>query len=199
MTLTETVELLAFMYSGSSLSGQIYRDLAERCAHGPEDLYGDFMLERFKASTGTQITHVPYKGSAPALIDIMANRIDGTIDTMPAVISQIRSGKMRALAVTGPRRVPQLPDVPTLAESGHADLVATSWFGIALPAATPPAVIQRLNREIYAVVDLPEVKARFDELSLAPVPMTAAETQRYIQNEIERWRPVVQAAGISFQ
>lgn len=157
------------------------------------------MLERFKASTGTQITHVPYKGSAPALIDIMANRIDGTIDTMPAVISQIRSGKMRALAVTGPRRVPQLPDVPTLAESGHADLVATSWFGIALPAATPPAVIQRLNREIYAVVDLPEVKARFDELSLAPVPMTAAETQRYIQNEIERWRPVVQAAGISFQ
>jgi tripartite-type tricarboxylate transporter receptor subunit TctC len=157
------------------------------------------MLERFKASTGTQITHVPYKGSAPALTDIMANRIDGTIDTMPAVLSQIRAGTVRALAITGPQRVPQLPAVPTLAEAGHADLVATSWFGVAVPAVTPAAVVQRLNREIYAVVALPEVKVRFDELSLAPVPMSAAETQRYVQNEIERWRPVIQATGISFQ
>lgn len=157
------------------------------------------MLERFKAATGAQITHVPYKGSAPALTDILAGRIDGTIDTMPALISQIRAGKVRALAVSGPRRMPQLPDVPTLAESGHADLVATSWFGVAVPAATPAAIVQRLNREIYAVLELPEVKSRFDELSLAPVPMSAAETQRYIQSEIERWRSVVQATGISFQ
>ncbi|HVE49489.1 MAG TPA: tripartite tricarboxylate transporter substrate binding protein [Casimicrobiaceae bacterium] len=157
------------------------------------------MLERFKASTGTQITHVPYKGSAPALIDIMANRIDGTIDTMPAVLSQIRAGKVRPLAVTGARRMPQLPDVPTLVESGHADLVATSWFGVAVPASTPPAIVQRLNREIYAVVEVPEVKLRFDELSLSPVPMSPVETQRYVQDEIDRWRPVIQATGISFQ
>lgn len=157
------------------------------------------MLERFKASTGVQVTHVPYKGSAPALTDIMANRIDGTIDTMPAVVSQVRAGKVRALAVTGPRRVPQLPDTPTLAESGHPDLVATSWFGIALPAATPAAIAQRLNRESLAVLEAADVRARFDELSLAPVPMTVAETQRWVQAEVERWRPVIQATGISFQ
>jgi len=157
------------------------------------------MLERFKASTGTQITHVPYKGSAPALTDIMANRVDGTIDTMPALISQIRAGKLRALAVSGPRRAPQLPNVPTLAELGHTDLVVTSWFGVAAPAGTPAAIVERLNREVYGVVDLPEIKARFDELSMAPVPMSAAETQRFVQSEIERWRPVIQAAGITFQ
>jgi tripartite-type tricarboxylate transporter receptor subunit TctC len=157
------------------------------------------MLERFKSATGTQITHVPYKGSAPALTDIMANRIDGTMDTMPAVISQVRAGKVRALAVTGPKRVPQLPEIPTLVESGHPDLVATSWFGIALPAGTPGLIGERLNREVYAVLELPEVKTRFDELSLAPVPMSLAETQRYVQSELERWRPVVQAAGINFQ
>lgn len=157
------------------------------------------MLERFKASTGTQITHIPYKGSAPALIDIMANRVDGTIDTMPAVISQIRAGKVRALAVSGPHRAAQLPDVPTLAELGHADLVVTSWFGVAVPAKTPTMIAERLNREIYAVVKLPEIKSRFDELSMAPVPMSVAETQSFVQSEIERWRPVIQAAGIAFQ
>jgi tripartite-type tricarboxylate transporter receptor subunit TctC len=157
------------------------------------------MLERFKAATGVQITHVPYKGSAPALTDIMANRVDGTIDTMPAVISQVRAGKVRALAVTGPRRMPQLADVPTLVEAGHPDLVATSWFGIALPAATPAAIAQRLNRETLAALEAADVKARFDELSLATVPMSVAETQRWVQGEVERWRPVIQSTGISFQ
>ena len=157
------------------------------------------MLERFKASTGAQITHVPYKGSAPALTDIMANRIDGTIDTMPAVFSQVRAGKVRALAITGPRRVPQLPDTPTLAEAGHPDLVATSWFGIALPAATPAAIAQRLNREAHSVLEAGDIKARFDELSLAPVPMSVAETQGWVRAEVERWRPVIQATGINFQ
>lgn len=157
------------------------------------------MLERFKASTGTQITHVPYKGSAPALVDIMAGRIDGTIDTMPALIAQIRANRVRPLAVSGPKRVPQLPEVPTLVESGHADLVAMSWFGVAVPAATPPSIVQRLNREMYAVLELAEMKSRFDELSLAPVPMSAAETQRFIQSEVERWRPVIQTTGITFQ
>jgi tripartite-type tricarboxylate transporter receptor subunit TctC len=157
------------------------------------------MLERLKASTGVQIAHVPYKGSAPALTDILAGRIDGTIDTMPAVIAQVRAGKVRALAVTGPSRVPQLPGTPTLVELGHGDLVATSWFGIAVPAATPAAIAQRINREVFAALDSPEIKARFDELSVAPVPMTVAETQRWVQAEVERWRPVIQATGISFQ
>jgi len=157
------------------------------------------MLERFKLSAKVQITHVPYKGSAPALNDIMAGRIDGTIDSMPALLAQIKAGKVRALAVSGRERAAQLPEVPTLAEAGYPDLVVNTWFGIAAPAATPVEIVQRLNQEILAAVQSPEVKARFDELSFAPAPMTAAETQRFIQAEIERWKPVVAASGISFQ
>ena len=157
------------------------------------------MLERFKASARVQITHVPYKGSAPALNDIMAGRIDGTIDSMPALLAQIKAGKVRALAVSGRERAPPLPEVPTLAEAGYADLVVNTWFGIAVPAATPPEILQRLNQEILIAVQSSEVKARFDELSFAPAPMTASETQRFIQSEIERWKPVVSAAGITFQ
>jgi len=157
------------------------------------------MLERFKLSAKVQITHVPYKGSAPALNDIMAGRIDGTLDSLPALLAQIKSGKVRALAVSGRERAAPLPDVPTLAEAGFPDLVVNTWFGIAAPAATPAEIVQRLNQEILAAVQSPEVKARFDELSYVPAPMTAAETQRFIQTEIERWKPVVAATGITFQ
>ena len=157
------------------------------------------MLERFKLSAKVQITHVPYKGSAPALNDIMAGRIDGTLDSLPALLAQIKSGKVRALAVSGRERAAPLPDVPTLAEAGFPDLVVNTWFGIAAPAATPAEIVQRLNQEILAAVQSPEVKTRFDELSFVPAPMTAAETQRFIQTEIERWKPVVTASGITFQ
>jgi len=158
-----------------------------------------FMLERFKLSAGVRITHVPYKGSAPALNDIMAGRIDGTIDSMPAVLAQARAGKVRALAVSGNERAPQLPDIPTLAEAGFPDLVVNTWFGLAAPAGAPAEIVQRLNQEVLAIVQLPDVKMRLDDLSFAAAPMSAAETQRFVQGEIERWRPVVQAAGISFQ
>jgi len=158
-----------------------------------------FMLERFKLSAGVQITHVPYKGSAPALNDIMAGRVDGTIDSLPALLAQVRGGKVKALAVSGRSRSPQLPDVPTLAESGFPDLVVNTWFGIAVPAGTPAEIVQRLSQELAATLELPEVRSRLEELSFAPAPMSPAEVQRFVQTEIERWRPVVQAAGISFQ
>jgi tripartite-type tricarboxylate transporter receptor subunit TctC len=158
-----------------------------------------FMLERFKLATGTQITHVPYKGSAAALNDIMAGRIDGTIDSMPALLSQIRGGKVRALAVSGRERMPQLPDVPTLAESGYPDLVVNTWFGLAVPAATPSDIVRRLNQELLASLEQADIKARFAELSFAPAPMSPQETQAFMQAEIERWRPVVRAAGIDFK
>lgn len=158
-----------------------------------------FMLERFKLAAGVNITHVPYKGSAPALTDIMAGRIDGTIDSMPALLSQVRAGKVRALAVSGRERASQLPDVPTLAESGFPDLVVNTWFGLAVPAGTPQEIVQRLAQEAQAAVALPEVRARFEELSFAASSMSPAETQRFMQAEIERWAPVVKAAGISFQ
>jgi tripartite-type tricarboxylate transporter receptor subunit TctC len=158
-----------------------------------------FMLERFKLSAGVNITHVPYKGSAPALNDLMGGRVDGTIDSLPALLAQIRAGRIKAIAVTGRERAPQLPEVPTMAEAGFPDLVVNTWFGIALPGGTPQEIVQRLNQELLSAVQLPEVKARFEELSFAAAPMSAVETQRFMQAEIDRWRPVVKASGISFQ
>jgi tripartite-type tricarboxylate transporter receptor subunit TctC len=157
------------------------------------------MLERFKRSAGVDVTHVPYKGSAPALNDIMAGRIDGTIDSMPALLSQIRAGKVRALAVSGRERAAQLPDVPTLAESGFPDLVVNTWFGVAVPAGTPADVVQRLAADLHAALEVPEVKTRMHDLSFAPAPMPPAEVQRFVQTEIERWQPVVRASNITFQ
>jgi tripartite-type tricarboxylate transporter receptor subunit TctC len=198
---------LAFVVSPSASANNV-RDVVAAAREKPGALNfsssgnatpSHFMLERFKSSAGVQITHVPYKGSAPALNDLMAGRVDGTIDSMPALLGQIRAGKLKPLAVTGRSRSPQLPDVPTLAESGFPDLVVNTWFGVAVPSGTPADVVQRLAQELQATLQLAEVKQRLEELSFAPSPMSPAETQRFMQAEIERWRPVVQAAGISFQ
>ena len=158
-----------------------------------------FMLERFKMSSQVDITHVPFKGSAAALTDIIAKRIDGTIDSLPALLGQLRAGTVRPIAVSGRERVPQFPDVPTFAQGGYPDLVVNTWFGLAVPAATPRDIAQRLNQELNDLWKVPEVRAKFEELSFAPAIMSLDETQRFVRDEIERWRPVVQASGISFQ
>jgi tripartite-type tricarboxylate transporter receptor subunit TctC len=158
-----------------------------------------FMLERFKLSANVDIAHVPFKGSAAALNDIIGGRIDGTIDSLPPLLGQLRGGKVRPIGVSGAERTPQLPDVPTLAEAGYPDLVVSTWFGIAVPAGTPSSIAQRLNDEINQLWKNPVVKAKFEELSFAPAPMSLEATLRFVTDEIERWRPVVRASGISFQ
>ena len=158
-----------------------------------------FMLERFKLSAQVDITHVPFKGSAAALTDIIAKRIDGTIDALPPLLGQLRAGTVRPIAVSGRERVPQFPDVPTFAQAGYPDLVVNTWFGLAVPAGTPRDIAQRLNQELNDLWKVPEVRAKFEELSFAPAIMSLEETQRFVRDEIERWRPVVQASGISFQ
>jgi tripartite-type tricarboxylate transporter receptor subunit TctC len=158
-----------------------------------------FMLERFKLTAHVDITHVPFKGSAAALTDIMAKRIDGTIDSLPPLLGQLRAGTVRPIAVSGRERIPQFPDVPTFAQAGYPDLVVNTWFGLAVPAATPRDIAQRLNQELNDLWKIPEVRTKFEELSFAPAILSLEETQRFVRDEIERWRPVVQASGISFQ
>lgn len=157
------------------------------------------MLERVKARLDVDITHVPYKGSGPLLTDIIGGSIDGAIDALPAMLPMIKSGRVRALAVTGQQRHPLLPDVPTMVEAGHADLVAASWFGIAVPAGTPQEIVQRLNKEINQELQMPAVQSRFAELAFATSISTPDEMQKFVSSEIERWRPVVVAAKISFE
>ena len=158
------------------------------------------MLERFNRRFDLDIAHIPFKNGSPAtLAEIIGGRIEGAWDTLPAMLAMVRANKVRSLAVTSAQRHPLLPSVPTVVELGYPDLVATSWFGLAAPAGTPKDIVQRLNAEMTTALNAPEVRARLGELSFTTAIYSPEEMQKFVANEVERWRPVVTAAKISFQ
>ena len=152
--------------------------------------------ELFKLMTGVNMLHVPYRGSAPALSDLMAGHVHVMFDAMPASLPLIRSGALRALAVTTSDRSSALPDVPTVAETvpGYE---TSSWYGIGAPKDTPSEIIEKLNREIAAGLENPIVKGRLADANAAPMPLTPGQFRMHIAAETEKWAKVVRAAGIS--
>ena len=146
---------------------------------------------------GLQITHVPYKGSAPALVDLLGGRISMMFDTISQQTQNIAKGKVRALAVTGPKRSPLLPDVPTAQEAGLKNFDVTIWFGVLAPAGTPQPVIQRLNREMAVVMSAPDMKKLMQVQGAEAAPDTPAEFAALIRHDIAKWGPVVKASGAS--
>lgn len=153
--------------------------------------------ELLKSSSGIQITHVPYKGSAPAQVDLLGGRITMMFDTVAQQTQNIAAGKVTALAVTGPKRSPLLPDVPTAQEAGLKDFDVTIWFGVLAPAGTPSALIDRLNREIVAVMSSDEMKKRMLQDGAEARPTTPAEFASLIKRDTAKWGPVVKASGAS--
>lgn len=153
--------------------------------------------ELLKSSSGVQITHVPYKGSAPALVDLLGGRITMMFDTVAQQTQNIATGKVTALAVTGPKRSPLLPDVPTAQEAGLKDFDVTIWFGVLAPAGTPSPVIDRLNREIVNVMSSDEMKKRMLQDGAEARPTTPAEFASLIKRDTAKWGPVVKASGAS--
>jgi tripartite-type tricarboxylate transporter receptor subunit TctC len=153
--------------------------------------------ELLKSSAAIQINHVPYKGSAPAMVDLLGGRITMMFDTVAQQTQNIAAGKVRALAVTGPKRSPLLPDVPTAQEAGLKDFDVTIWFGVLAPAATPAPVIERLNREIVAVMSTDEMKKRMQVDGAEAHPTTPAEFAALIKRDTTKWGPVVKASGAS--
>jgi len=151
--------------------------------------------ELFKLMTGVDMLHVPYRGNAPALTDLLAGQLQVLFDGISSSIEHIRSGKVRALAVTTATRVPSLPDVPTVGEFVPGYEVSV-WFSVSAPRNTPPEIIATLNREINAGLADPKLKARLVELGGAPMPMTPAELGKLIADETEKWRKVIRAANI---
>ena len=147
---------------------------------------------------GTAILGVPYKGSANALVDVLAGRIDATIETGTASFGHLRSGKLRALAVSSPARHPALPGVPTITET-LPGVEMSSWLGLAVPSATPRAIIDRLNREIRAFLESPEVRQRLADLSGVPTPSSPEEMRALVEREIARWKRVVELKNIERQ
>jgi tripartite-type tricarboxylate transporter receptor subunit TctC len=150
--------------------------------------------ELFKAMTGVQMQHVPYRGAALAITDLLANRVQVIFDNMPSAIQHIRSGSLRALAVTTASRTAELPDVPTVAETvpGYE---ASAWFGVGAPKDTSKEIIDRLNQEINAVLAEPAMKARLAELGGVPLIGSPADFGAVIAAETEKWEKVVKFAG----
>jgi tripartite-type tricarboxylate transporter receptor subunit TctC len=147
--------------------------------------------EMFKDATGTDMTHVPYKGSGPALVDLVGGQVQLSFDTLPSVIGQIKNGKVRALAVTTARRNGQLPDIPTLAEAGVPHVEMSAWYGIYMPAAAPKAVQDRVHDAVNQVLAMPETRTRLDAVGAEITPMTQAQFAQFHAAEYKRFGEVI--------
>ena len=147
--------------------------------------------EIFKDAAGVDITHVPYKGSAAALVDLVSGQVQMSFDTMPSVIGQIKSGKLRPLAVTSAQRNTQLPQVPTMAESGLPAVQVSAWYGVYMPASTPKAVQQKVHDEVNKVIAMPETKARLEAVGAELTPMSQADFIAFHNAEYQRYGDII--------
>ena len=153
------------------------------------------MLNRY---AGVNIVHVPYKGVGPALVDLIAGRVQ-VFFSVPTAAGQVQSGEVKAIAVTGKKRLSTLPDVPTVAESGLPDLEFFSWNGIHLPAGTPPAIIAKINSDFAKVRAMPDIQERMKQLGFTPEGGTAEEFGEFVKADIARWGKVVKDTGVKVE
>jgi len=152
--------------------------------------------EYFKMQTGTAILHIPYRGTAPAVTDLVGGQIQVLFTGAPAVIGQIKSGQLRALAVSSPQRVSALPDLPTVAEAGYKGFEADQWYGVVAPAGTPPDIVTKLNSQINLSLASAELKTRLNNEGAVATPDTPANFGKLIVAEIARWKPVISSGRV---
>lgn len=164
---------------------------------GSKVLLGILGMEMLQAAAGIRLTHVPYKSAAEAILAVVGGQIQGAMDNPPTVLSHIRAGTLRAIAVASPARLPQLPDVPTFAEAGLKGYEASSWFGMVAPGKTPRAVVELLNREIVRALRAQDMQQRFTGLGARLAPNTPEEFAAYIKTGRAKWGKIVRAANIT--
>lgn len=151
--------------------------------------------ELFQATTGTRFTHVPYRGASAALTDLMGGRVHLMFDNVPSSLPLITKGLVRPLAVTSARRLPALPDVPTLAEAGVPGYSVSNWSGLFVPANTPPDVVDRLNDAVRKAVTSDTMRKRFVEMGADTQAMSPTEFARFVDDEMVRWARIVKVSG----
>jgi tripartite-type tricarboxylate transporter receptor subunit TctC len=153
--------------------------------------------ELFAATTGTKLVHVPYRGSALAMTDLIGGQVQSMFDTAPSALQHIKGGKVRALAVTGAKRLADLPDVPTFAEAGITGFDAPAWYGLLAPTGTPAPIVQFLNAEVEQILKEPVTRQRLAQLGAEPVGGSPQDFGKFIQTESERWSSVIRAANVT--
>jgi tripartite-type tricarboxylate transporter receptor subunit TctC len=152
--------------------------------------------ELFKRLANVEMTHIPYRGGALAINDLLPGRVDVSFDNMPSIIGHVRAGAVRALAVTTRERVPVVPDLPTIAEAGVPGFDVSSWFGFFVPVKTPQEIIAKLNADTNAALAHASVKPRFDDLGATPRGTTPGQLAAFLKSEIDKWGPVIRDARI---
>jgi tripartite-type tricarboxylate transporter receptor subunit TctC len=157
------------------------------------------MTELFSRNAGIKMTHIPYRGTALAVADLVAGQLTMVFGDPVSVLPHMRSGTLRALAVSSPQRSPVAPEVPTLMESGYPDLEAVAWHGVLVPAKTPPEIVKTLNAEFVKALRDPEIKELLSKQAMQPVGDTPAEFAAFIQKDIATWKVVAAAANVSVE
>ena len=160
---------------------------------------GHLAGELFKNMAGVKLVHVPYKGGGPAMVDLIAGHVEIFVAVISTAVPQVKAGKARALAVTGPKRAAALPAVPTVAESGLIGYEATNWYGYVAPPATPRAIIDRLHKATAAVLEMPDVRQTLLDQGIEAVHSTPEQFAAYIRSETGKWNKVIKAAGVKVE
>ena len=152
-------------------------------------------MELFKTAARIHLVHIPYRGSAPAVADLIGGQVQVMMDGLPSALPHVKAGRLRALALTSQKRSPAAPELPTIAESGYADFYADAWSGLFAPKGTPRAVLEKLAAETQRILNLPDVRERFAGLGAEPVGSTPAEFAQHVQREIAKWARAVKQSG----
>ncbi|HSQ05567.1 MAG TPA: tripartite tricarboxylate transporter substrate binding protein, partial [Burkholderiales bacterium] len=168
-------------------------------ASGGTGSSGHLAGELFKHLTGAPLTHIPYKGAGPALIDVIAGQVDLTFASVLSSLPHLRTGKLKALGVTGARRSAALPDAPTIAESGVKDYATTTWYGLLLPATAPATIVDKLNHEVRKALTAPDLSRRFTSDGAEAADTTPGQFRKYLGAEVVKWRSVVRAAHVRME
>ncbi|MGC1172286.1 Bug family tripartite tricarboxylate transporter substrate binding protein [Polaromonas sp.] len=163
--------------------------------HGGNGTAMHLSAQLFGQMSGAQFVEVPYRGSGPAALDVLAGQIPLAVVDLPSALQHIKAGKLVAYAVTSPQRLSMLPDVPTVSEAGLTGYDSTGWFGLVAPAGTPAPIVARLNVEVTAALNDPEIKSSMRNLGVEPAPSTAAEFEAYIRSETVKWAKVIKTSG----
>ena len=156
---------------------------------------GQLVMELFKRVAGIDVLHVPYKGAAAAVTDMMGGQISSVSTTLSTAAGQIRGGRARGLALSSAERLPDYPDIPTFVEQGYKDIVATVWFSLSGPAGMPQEIVDKLNTEVRRAMELSDVRTRMRHDGIVPNRLDAKEFSAYVADELRRWGPIVRASG----